>query len=88
MIVEEYYKIVQDLAERAKLIITEGETDKMEAVYQAMDEGFIYSYDEAIVLAHAYLEGYISLRSGTLDWDTVLENLMDDINTHLLSIDK
>lgn len=74
---EEYNGVVSELAERARLIMDEG-TEKSDAVRQAISDGFFYAEDEAVVIAHAFENGFFKWGEG-INWIEIEENLFKDI---------
>ena len=76
-ITEEYSELVGSLAERARLIMAEG-AEKSDAVRQAICDGLIYYDDEAIVIAHAFINGLIQWGK-EVDWTVIDEDLFEDV---------
>ena len=74
---EEYSELVGSLAERARLIMDEG-AEKSDAVRQAISDGLIYYDDEAIVIAHAFINGLIQWGKD-VDWTVIDEDLFEDV---------
>lgn len=82
-IVEDYYDVVEELAERARLELEDyKDDDRSGAVRRALDNGFIFGDDEMTVLAHAYHAGAISW-GGNVDWDGIYNDLAEDVESTL-----
>lgn len=64
------------------------EADEWRLVQQAMDTRLFGMVDQAYILAHAYLEGYVTSDSSTLDWDEVWEMVMEDVRRALGGCDE
>ena len=78
-----YEELVESLAERARLNHEEEpELDKRECIMRAIDEGMIYTVDQAYMLAHAVMSGYVEV-SNEVDWDKVWAELEDDVYSEL-----
>jgi hypothetical protein len=76
---KEYDAIVDDLAERARLIRSERkDLELVECVKQAIDDGLIYSDDEAVIVAWSYENGLFGWGED-IDWVAVENNLIVDI---------
>lgn len=80
MINEKYNEVISSLAERAKMIITENDESFTleDGTRQAIDDGFFYGEDEAIVLAHSYINGLVKWGE-EVDWDRIYEDMFEDI---------
>ena len=75
-ITEEFNGVVAELLDRARLIREERGCDNDQAIDQAIDDGFYYTEDKAIVLAYALNSGAISW-GGRFDWIDIDEMLRD-----------
>lgn len=74
-----YAGIVGDLVERAKLIRSERkDLELVECVKQAIDDGLIYSDDEAVIVAWNYENGLFRWGED-VDWVAIENNLIVDI---------
>ena len=65
--------IISDLAERAKLIIDDGEDDKSKAVMEAINDGLIYTKD-----IYDLLEHYNTIKNETII-ESYYEELFNDV---------
>ena len=83
---EAYSDIVAGLAERANLIKQEGK-DEDEAIQQAIDDGLIYSEDEATIVGWSLENGLIKW-GHEVDWLGIMENLIDDIKSDMKELEK
>lgn len=78
-----YDGIVGDLVERAELIRSERkDLELVECVKQAIDDGLIYSDDEAVILAWSYENGLFRWGED-VDWVAIENNLIVDIMNEL-----
>lgn len=75
---DEYDGVVGELLDRARLIKSERKCDDEQAVKQAIDDGFYWTEDRAIVLAYALDSGVISW-GAEFDWLAVDEMLRADM---------
>lgn len=74
-----YDGVLDDLGHRAELIQSENKDWTLEqCVNRAIDDGFYYSDDEAMVLAWAYENGYIQWGK-EIEWSIVDDMLKNDI---------
>lgn len=82
---KKYDAIVDELKERAELIRSEREDlELVECVQQAIDDGLIYSDDEAVIVAWSYECGLIKWGED-VDWVAIENNLIVDIIDELES---
>lgn len=82
-IVDDYYKLCDEMAERARLELEEcDDDDRSEAVRRALDSGFIYGDDELTVVAHAYHEGAFGW-GDEVNWYSLYEDFASDIENAL-----
>lgn len=78
-----YDGIVGDLVERAELIRSERkDLELVECVKQAIDDGLIYSDDEAVIVAWSYENGLFGWGED-IDWVAIENNLIVDIMNEL-----
>lgn len=74
-----YDDIVGELVDRARLIRSERkDLELVECVKQAIDDGLIYSDDEAVIVAWSYECGLIEW-GADVDWVAIENNLIVDI---------
>lgn len=74
-----YDSVIADLGDRARLIKSERKDLGVEdCVRQAIDDGFYWSEDRAVVLAWSFENGLITWGSD-VDWIAIEENMVDDI---------
>lgn len=74
-----YEALVYSLAKTATTIHNEGTEDRTECVSKAIDERFYKSCDMAYVLAHGFLEGYITWGKENMPWTALGEVLWNDV---------
>lgn len=74
-----YEELVQDMAIRAKENLDDGNYgDESECINQAIDDGLMYYVDQAYVVAHALVNGFIEWGKDPI-WDEIYEMLYDDV---------
>lgn len=82
-IVEDYYDLCEQLAELAHLELEDyKDNDRSGAVRRALNNGFKYSNDRMVVLAHAFYAGAISWGSN-VHWDSIYNDLAEDVENAL-----
>lgn len=84
-----YEELINSLAERAYDDIKDNEGDdyeeETEFIWQAIDDGLIYYTDQAYIIAHALENGLIEWGKD-INWDTIWEDLYDDVAEELAAI--
>lgn len=77
--IEMYYEeLVASLAERAK----DSDTERDDAIAQAIDDELIYYADQAYIMAHALEQGLVEW-GGSVAWDEIYDMLYNDINEEM-----
>ena len=85
--IEMYYEeLVGSIAERAYDDMKNG-GDKVECIWQAIDDGLIYYCDQAYVVANALQNGFISWGK-TIEWDAIIDMLYSDVSEELETMKK
>ena len=85
--IEMYYEeLIESLAERAYDDMKNG-GDEDECVWQAIDDGLIYYFDQAYIVANALQNGFISWGK-TIEWDTIIDMLYSDVKEELGTMKK
>ena len=87
--INQYYEeLIASLADRAYDGLKDGGYgDESECIWQAIDDGLIYYTDQAYILAHMLQGGFISW-GDPISWDTITENLFDDVMNELEELKK
>lgn len=73
-----YEALIHKLAHSACMWHNDSMGDRADCINRAIDDGFIYGVDEAYVLAHMYLEGYIKWGK-PINWHSIYEVMWNDI---------
>ena len=85
--IEMYYEeLIESIAERAYDDMKDG-GDEDECIWNAIDDGLIYYYDQAYVVANALQNGFISW-GNTIEWDAIIDMLYSDVSEELETIKK
>ena len=85
--IEMYYEeLIESIAERAYDDMKNG-GDEDECVWQAIDDGLIYYFDQAYIVANALQNGFISWGK-TIEWDTIIDMLYSDVSEELEEMKK
>ena len=74
-----YEELIESIAERVLDYDDINEENEIDYINEAIDSAFIYYQDQAYVLAHALLEGYVSFY-GDFNWDEINQMLFDDVS--------
>ena len=79
-----YENIIANLAERVRVIMDEdgGADNETDAMWQAIDEGLIYTSDQAYVVAHAFCNGLMEWGKAPY-WEDIISDLYADIMDEL-----
>ena len=85
--IEMYYEeLIESIAERAYDDMKNG-GDEDECIWQAIDDGLIYYFDQAYIVANALQNGFISWGK-TIEWDTIIDMLYSDVKEELGTMKK
>ena len=85
--IEMYYEeLIESIAERAYDDMKNG-GDEDECVWQAIDDGLIYYFDQAYVVAYALQNGFIEWGK-TIEWDAIIDMLYSDVREELETMKK
>ena len=73
-----YEELIESIAECVLDYDDINEENEIDYINEAIDSKLIYYQDQAYVLAHALLEGYVSFY-GDFNWDEIYQMLLDDV---------
>ena len=85
--IEMYYEeLIESIAERAYDDMKNG-GDEDECIWQAIDDGLIYYFDQAYIVANALQNGFIEWGK-TIEWDAIIDMLYSDVSEELETMKK
>ena len=78
--IEKYYEeLIESIAERVLDYDNINEENEIDYINESIDSGLIFYQDQAYVLAHALLQGYIKFYA-EFNWDEIYQMLLDDVS--------